>query len=114
MTTTELGVRDELAQRVRAILSGQGDVREAAMFGVLAFMVDGRMAVAASRDGSLLVRSKPADHDTLTARGAEPARMGNDTPMGKGWLRVPDVRIADDGELAFWVEVGLDARPTGK
>jgi TfoX/Sxy family transcriptional regulator of competence genes len=80
------------------------------MFGGLSFMVDDRMAVAAGRDGHLLVRTDPAKYDDLLRRGGEPAHMGNDRAMGRGWLTVPSQRIQDDAELAYWVTVGIDSR----
>ena len=42
-----------------------GEVTEKRMFGGLAFMVDGNLAVAASRRGGLLVRTDPADADEM-------------------------------------------------
>jgi len=99
--------RDALAQRIRALLAAHGDVREVNMFGGLSFMVDGRMAVAARRDGGLLVRTTPERHDDYRRRGAEPAHMGAGRPMGEGWLVVPPAGVDDDAELAFWVDAGL-------
>lgn len=101
-------LRDALAQRIRAVLTGHGDMREVSMFGVLSFMVHQRMTVAAGRDGGLLVRTDPADHDDLIQRGGEPAHMGNGRPMGAGWLVVPAARLHDDADLAFWVTVALE------
>ena len=80
------------------------------MFGGLSFMVGERMAVAAGRDGDLLVRTDPARYDELLGRGGTPAYMGKDRPMGPGWLTVPGRQLHDDQELAFWIEVGLDSR----
>ncbi|WP_258069990.1 TfoX/Sxy family protein [Arthrobacter sp. SX1312] len=102
--------RDALSQRVRDVLAFHPNVREVRMFGVQSFMVDGRLAVAAGRDGDLLVRTDPADHDDLLRRGAVPAQMGGDRPMGRGWLTVPSLTIGDDAGLAFWVQVGIDSR----
>lgn len=79
------------------------------MFGGLSFMVGGRMAVAAGRDGDLLVRTDPAAYDDMLRRGGEPAYMGNDRPMGRGWLTVPNERIQDNTALAYWVKVGVDS-----
>jgi TfoX/Sxy family transcriptional regulator of competence genes len=102
--------REALAQRIRRLLTAHDDVRELNMFGGLSFMVDGRMAVAARRDGGLLLRTAPERHDELLSRGAEPARMGADRPMGEAWLTVPPARVADDGQLAFWIAVGVESR----
>ncbi len=80
------------------------------MFGGLSFMVGERMAVAAGRDGDLLVRTDPARYDELLRRGGTPAYMGTDRPMGPGWLTVPGEHVRDDQELAYWIEVGIDSR----
>lgn len=102
--------RDGLASRIRDVLAPRGDVREVRMFGGLSFMVDGRLAVAAGRDGGLLVHVDPASYDDLLLRGGEPARMGADRPMGRGWLTVPPDRVRSDEELERWVEVGVQSR----
>jgi TfoX/Sxy family transcriptional regulator of competence genes len=101
--------RDALARRVRERLASHGDVREVNMFGGLSFMVDERLSVAAGREGDLLVRVGAADYDDLLERGAVAAVMRNGRPMGRGWLSVPSARIAEDAELAGWVDVGLRA-----
>jgi TfoX/Sxy family transcriptional regulator of competence genes len=101
---------DALTQRVRDELGSRPAVREVRMFGGVAFMVDGRMAVSAGRDGDLLVRVDPARYDELLRRGAEPASMGADRPMGRRWLSVPASQLSPDGELAFWVAVGIGSR----
>lgn len=73
-------------------------------------MVDDRLVVGAGRNGDLLVRTDPADHEDLMRRGGTAARMGGDRPMGQGWLTVPSERIDDDADLAFWITVGMDSR----
>lgn len=110
MTAAAASLRDALAQRLRDILASHQNVREVRMFGGLSFMVDERMAVAAGRDGDLLVRTDPAAYDDLLRRGGEPAHMGDDRPMGRGWLTVPHERIQDNEALAYWVNVGIDSR----
>lgn len=110
MTDPAASPRDALALRLRTIVAPYGTVREVKMFGGVAFMVDERMAVAAGRDGGLLVRTDPAEYDSLLLRGGMPARMGGDRSMGRGWLTVPPPVIQDDAELAFWVQVGVDSR----
>jgi hypothetical protein len=77
------------------------------MFGGVSFMVGERLAVAAGRDGDLLVHVDPAGYESLLERGAVPAVMGIDRPMGRGWVSVPRRRIEDDLELAYWVGIGV-------
>ena len=108
---SEESPRDALARRVRDVLSSHADVREVNMFGCRAFMVDDRLAVGARGEGALLVRADPADFDDLQRRGAEQASMRSGRPMGAGWLDVPPSRLDDDAELAFWVRIGLGAKP---
>lgn len=104
--------REALAQRVRQLLESETTLSERRMFGAICFMVNGHMAVAAGRAGDLLVRTDPAKIDEMRERGAVTAFMGNDRPMGHGWLNVPQQQLADQTELAFWVEVGVHSRDT--
>ena len=50
---------EELAGRIRELVSGEPRLTEKKMFGGLAFLVGGNMAVAASGQGGLLVRVDP-------------------------------------------------------
>lgn len=96
----------ELAERIREHLAFVGDVTEKRMFGGLAFLVGGHMAVAANQAGGLLARVDPDEAMTLCLTpGVEVARMaGKDRP---GWLTVePDV-LAEEDDLAAWVERGV-------
>jgi TfoX/Sxy family transcriptional regulator of competence genes len=91
---------EALAEKVRAWVAG---ATEKKMFGGLAFLVGGNMAVAASGQGGLLVRVDPAESDALVAStAAEPMEMGGRTMSG--WLRVD---VEDDDELAEWVDRGV-------
>jgi hypothetical protein len=93
-----------LAERIRGLLPGV-PVTEQKMFGGLAFLVGGHMAVAASGKGGLMVRCDPADTESLLAQpGASPFEMrgrGMD-----GWLRVTSEAVADDTALERWIGVG--------
>lgn len=99
----------ELAHRVRAILADRPTLREVAMFGGLAFMVDNRMVVSVQRNGdALLVRVDPDhDGDLLTQHGAQRAHMGSDRPMGKGWISVANDAIDTNAGLGFWMDTAL-------
>jgi hypothetical protein len=96
----------ELADRLRTALQEVEGVQEKAMFGGLAFLVGGHLAVAASGQGGLMVRCDPARTDALVGGGeAEPMVMrGREMD---GWLRVAADRVAHDAALRRWVDVGV-------
>jgi TfoX/Sxy family transcriptional regulator of competence genes len=92
----------DLAERIRELLSGEAGVSEKKMFGGLAFLVNGNMAIAASGQGGILVRSDPA---AKVPAGASVAVMRG-RPMA-GWLRVDAERIRTKRELSRWTRVGV-------
>ena len=99
---------EELARRIRELLAGEVDVTETRMFGGLAFLVRGNMAVGASGQGGLMVRVDRADTDTLVeTTDARPMEMRG-RPM-QGWLRVDAEHVETEGRLAEWVERGTAA-----
>ena len=93
---------EQLAARIREQLSGEDGLSEQKMFGGLAFLVNGNMAVAASGQGGILVRVDPAESaEVVAATGAEEMIMRGRAMAG--WLRVePGV-----DELPGWVERGV-------
>src|SRR5579884_4386178 len=96
---------EELAQRIRELLAAQRGVTEKKMFGGLAFLVGGNMAVAASGQGGLLVRVDPAESAKLTKSGeAEPMVMRGRAM--DGWLRVDAAGVRTKPKLSRWVEAG--------
>lgn len=97
---------EAIAERIRDLLAAEADVTERKMFGGLAFLVDGNMAVAASGQGGIMVRVDPAERDGLLARtGAEPMVMrGSPTA---GWVRVDAPHVARRAQLAAWVDRGV-------
>lgn len=96
----------ELAGRVRRLVAGQEGLREQRMFGGLAFLLDGNMAVAASSGGGLLLRVDPAQTETLAAvPGARRLRMrGRELD---GWLAVDAAAVETEHELEAWVARGV-------
>jgi TfoX/Sxy family transcriptional regulator of competence genes len=92
----------DLADRIRAELAGSPGVTEKRMFGGLAFLIDGRLTIAASSQGGALVRVDPAGTAQLLARTtAEPAVMRGREMAG--WLRVPPHALRTRRQLAPWV-----------
>ena len=96
---------EELAGRIRALVGDRTDVAEKKMFGGLAFLIGGNMAIAASGQGGILVHVDPEQSEQLVATTpAEPMEMrGRPTA---GWLRVDTPGLADDAALGEWVERG--------
>jgi TfoX/Sxy family transcriptional regulator of competence genes len=97
---------EELAAQIGALLFDLPDVSERRMFGGLAFLVGGHMAVAASRRGGLMVRVDPADAEELTARPGV-SRMEMQGREMDGWLLVDGDAIRDDAGLEEWVHRGV-------
>jgi TfoX N-terminal domain len=96
---------EALAGRIRARLAGESGLEEKQMFGGLAFLVDGNMAVAASGQGGLLARVDPAESDELVETTSAEEMVMRGRSM-KGWLRV-DSKDVEGDELDVWVARGL-------
>jgi TfoX/Sxy family transcriptional regulator of competence genes len=98
---------EDLAWRIRELVSQESGLTEQRMFGGLAFLVHGNMAVSASGQGGILVRVDPADNDQLIADArAEAAVMGGRTMQG--WLRVAADLLETQRELETWVRRGVE------
>jgi TfoX/Sxy family transcriptional regulator of competence genes len=96
---------EELAERIRELIGDQPDVTEKKMFGGLAFLIRGNMAVAASGQGGVLVRVDPETSDGLVAKTkARPMEMRGRAMQG--WLRVDLGDVRTKRELASWVKRG--------
>ena len=98
---------ERLAEEVRERLAAaDGEVIEKRMVGGLGFMVDGNLAVAASRRGGLLVRTDPADAEEVEAlAGVEPMESaGRRMP---GWVFVEADALKDETDLDAWVARAL-------
>jgi hypothetical protein len=67
---------EDLANRIRELIASGPDVSEQTMFGGLVFLVGGKMSVAASGQGSLVVSVDPEETDVLLAKPhAQPFEM---------------------------------------
>ncbi|MFL6157692.1 MAG: TfoX/Sxy family protein [Marmoricola sp.] len=97
---------EELADRIREALVGEPDLSEKKMFGGLAFLVHGHMAVAASSKRDLMVRVDPSEAEQLLD-GRTVSRMEMGGRKRDGWLRVAPEAIATDDDLGRWVERGI-------
>jgi hypothetical protein len=104
---------EDLANRIRELIAGERGVDEKRMFGGLAFLINGNMAVAASRQGGLMVRVPPDDTEKLLeGKHVSPMVMaGRET---RGWLRVEAEGVKTKRQLQSWVSRGTDYAKTLK
>ena len=98
---------EELANRIRELVHGEKGLTEMRMFGGLAFLINGNMAVSASGQGGLLLRVDPADTGALLDDPhAQPFVMrGREMD---GWLRVDPAGLTTKRQLTRWVTRGVD------
>jgi len=102
-----MGYDEKLAGRIRDLIGPDPELTEKKMFGGLAFLIHGNLAISASGHGGVLVRVDPAQSDALVgATSATVAVMqGREMP---GWLRVDEAGVATDADLEPWVDRGVE------
>jgi TfoX/Sxy family transcriptional regulator of competence genes len=97
---------EDLANRIRELVSNQPGLTEKRMFGGLAFLINGNMSVSASGQGGLLLRIDPDDTDKLLGRAhAQPFEMRGRSM--NGWLRVAPEGVRTKRQLESWVAHGV-------
>ena len=97
---------EDLAARIRDLIGPDPELTEKKMFGGLAFLIRGHMAISASGQGGVLVHvDSERSADLVAATGATTAVMqGREM---SGWLRVSPEGLASGGDLSRWVEIGI-------
>ena len=96
----------ELAERIRQVVQSEPGVAEQRMFGGLAFLIQGNMAVSASGQGGLMVRVDPAQAQSLVD---EPhvQRVEMRGRVMDNWLRVSPEVLEQEDDLRRWVDHGV-------
>ena len=103
---------EDVANRVRELVSvHDGIISERRMFGGLAFLVNGNLAVAASSAGGLMLRVDPVRSEDLVAEPGASRMVMQGREMG-GWLRIATSQLGSDDEFARWVGLGIDYATT--
>ncbi len=97
---------EDLADRIRELVGGEKGVTEKKMFGGLAFLVGGHMAISASGQGGALVRVAPEDSDRLVDSTTAELAVMRGQPM-PGWLRVASADLRTKRQLQTWVGRGV-------
>ena len=95
----------ELADRIRELMDSTPGLTEKKMFGGLAFLIAGNMAIAASGQGGAMVRVDPEQSGALLA-STTATMVEMRGRLMPGWLRVSSDDLRTDDELAPWVERG--------
>lgn len=97
---------EELAERIRSLLEGEPGLSEKKMFGGLAFLISGNLAVAASGQGGLMLRVDPAETESLLDEPLVRRVVMRGREMD-GWLRIDPAAVATDETLATWIRRGM-------
>lgn len=97
---------EELADRIREVVQDEPGLAEKRMFGGLAFLVNGNMAVAASGQGGLLLRIDPSQAESLVDH-QHVFRFEMRGREMDGWLRVDSEAVETDDALRRWLDHGL-------
>jgi TfoX/Sxy family transcriptional regulator of competence genes len=97
---------EELAERIRKRVEGEPALTEKKMFGGLAFLIGGNMAIGASGQGGILVRVDPAESDELVSTTPAELMEMRGRQMA-GWLRVDTADVRSEDELSAWVDRGV-------
>ncbi|MGY0231535.1 TfoX/Sxy family protein [Longispora urticae] len=101
-----MGFDSDLAERVAALLEGRPGTSTRRMFGGLAWLVNGNMAVVVRGQGGLLVRVDPGHHLALLAEPGAATMIMRGRELA-GWMTVTADACAAEAALATWVERGV-------
>jgi hypothetical protein len=105
-TIGRMAYDEALAGRIRDLIGPDPELTEKKMFGGLAFLIRGHMAISASGQGGVLVHVDPGRTGELIATTAATVAVMQGREMD-GWLRVSADNLATDADLSPWVEIGI-------
>src|SRR5436853_3361821 len=98
---------EQLADRIRDLVAGESELTEKKMFGGLAFLINGNMAVAASGQGGIMLRVDPAQTEALLDEPWIRRVVMRGREMD-GWLRIDPAAVVADAAFEAWVRRGVD------
>ena len=104
--TEPVAYDEDLAERIRERVAGEDGLTEKRMFGGLAFLINGNMAVSASGQGGMLLRVDPARTEELV-RGPHARRFEMRGREMDGWLRIDPAALGAEADLSRWVDIGV-------
>jgi TfoX/Sxy family transcriptional regulator of competence genes len=97
---------EALADRVRKLMADEPGLSEKRMFGGLAMLLNGNMAVAVRGRGGLMIRVDPDTSDALLDEAGAAIAIMRDRPM-PGWIVVESSAVAKAPDLKRWVKRGM-------
>ncbi|HUP17666.1 MAG TPA: TfoX/Sxy family protein [Acidimicrobiia bacterium] len=100
-----MAYRKALADEIRARIGDHPGLTERQMFGGIAFMVNGNMAVGVSGEELMVRVGKDAHDEAMSLPGARMFDMSA-RPM-RGWILVGSEGIASDTDLDAWINRGV-------
>jgi TfoX/Sxy family transcriptional regulator of competence genes len=97
---------EQLVVRIRELIGDAEGVSEKPMFGGLAFLVHGNMAVAVSSKGGIMARVEPDETEQIVERTEATPMIMQGKPV-HGWVRVASGELTGRAALEGWVEHGV-------
>lgn len=104
--TCPVAYDEELANRIRECLPPEPRLTEKRMFGGLAFLINGHLAVSASRQGGVLLRVEPAETEALLSEPHVAPFLTRGRELD-GWLRIEAAGLQSDDDLQRWIDRGV-------
>lgn len=96
---------EALAEKVRKLMAGESGLTEKRMFGGLAMLLNGNMAVAVRGRGGLMIRVDPDKSDAMLDDAGASIAVMRGRPM-QGWIVVESDAVAKPADLKRWVKRG--------
>jgi TfoX/Sxy family transcriptional regulator of competence genes len=96
----------DLANRVREQLAGQDAVTEQEMFGGIAFLLGGNMAVGVTHDDLMVRLGREAGEEAVEREHVSHPVMSNERVM-RNWVLVAPDAVEANAQLAAWVGRGV-------
>lgn len=107
-----MAYNEQLADRIRILLSDREDVTEKEMFSGICFMVDDKMCICVS-GMELLCRIGAEKVASVLERGNSRNMMSNGRVM-KDYVYVEDTAFDNQNKLKYWVELCLEFNPKAR
>lgn len=102
-----MAYNEQIAERIRIVLSGTKNLVEKKMFGGIAFMVNEKMCLGVDKDDIMLRCEPEMTDELLSKKGARPFDLSG-KPM-KGWLLVSADGTSTKKDFDFWVKTAVEA-----